>query len=162
MKYVLGLGTNLGNRLENIEKCIECINLTPNTKVIERSGIYETEPWGYEKQDNFYNCVILAQSLLNSHEMLGLCLGIESGFGRKRKILYGPRILDIDLLFAENAEIKTENLTVPHPHIRERRFVLEPLADIFPGGECYGYEFKSSLKSTENQYVKKIKEKINY
>lgn len=155
MRYVLGLGTNLGNKAENIENCINSINLTPYTDVLMRSGIYETEPVGYARQDNFYNCCLLVESQLNPHEMLGLCLGIESGFGRKRGIVNGPRILDVDLLFAEDKHINTKNLEVPHPRIRERRFVLVPLLDIFPQGECFGYEFKSFIDNIDGQYVSK-------
>ncbi len=162
MRYVLGVGTNIGNRMENIEKCINSINLTPYTDVLMRSGIYETEPVGYARQDNFYNCNLLVESQLEPHEMLGLCLGIESGFGRKRGIANGPRILDIDLLFAESKHINTKNLEVPHPRIRERRFVLIPLLDIFSEGECFGYEFKSYIDKIDGQYVIKIAEKEIY
>lgn len=113
MKYILGIGTNIGNRKENIEKCIEAINLTPYTDVLIRSGIYETEPVGYARQQNFYNCNLLVESQLEPHEMLGMCLGIESAFGRKRGIKNGPRILDVDLLMAEDYTTHTKNLTPP-------------------------------------------------
>lgn len=162
MKYILGIGTNLGNRMENIERCIHSINLTPYTDVLERSAIYETEPVGYARQDNFYNCVLLVESELEPNEMLGLCLGIESGFGRKRGMLNGPRILDIDLLLAENEKIETKNLSVPHPRIRERRFVLQPMLDLFPSGKVFNYEFGSSIDRIEGQAVVQIKEKLDY
>lgn len=162
MKYVLGIGTNIGNRAENIDKCIDSINLTPYTDVLMCSGIYETEPVGYAKQDNFYNCVLLVESELEPHEMLGLCLGIESGFGRKRGIVNGPRILDIDLLLAENIRIESKNLSVPHPRIKQRRFVLEPMLDLFPDGSVFDYEFKSSIDDIDGQFVNKIKEKTDF
>lgn len=162
MRYVLGIGTNIGNRKENIERCINSINLTPYTDVLKRSGVYETEPVGYARQDNFYNCVLLAESELEPNEMLGLCLGIESGFGRKRGIANGPRILDIDLLLAENCKVETKNLSVPHPRIRERRFVLLPMLDLFPSGEAFGYEFGSFIDKIEGQYAEKIEEAIDY
>jgi len=162
MKYVLGLGTNLGNKAENIENCIQAINLTPYTDVLQRSGIYETEPVGYARQDNFYNCCLLVESHLNPHEMLGLCLGIESGFGRKRGIANGPRVLDVDLLFAEYKRINTPNLEVPHPRIMERRFVLVPLLDLFPQGECFGFAFQSYIDRIDGQEVRKITDKECY
>lgn len=158
MRYVLGIGTNIGDRMENIEHCINSVNLTPYTDVLMRSGIYETEPVGYARQDNFYNCNLLVESELEPHEMLGLCLGIESGFGRKRGIANGPRILDIDLLFAEDKHINTKNLEAPHPRIRERRFVMIPLLDIFPDGECFGYEFASYIDKIDGQEVEKVLE----
>ncbi|MCI6245806.1 MAG: 2-amino-4-hydroxy-6-hydroxymethyldihydropteridine diphosphokinase [Eubacterium sp.] len=162
MKYVLGVGTNLGSKRENIERCINSINLTPYTDVLMRSGIYETEPVGYARQDNFYNCVLLVESELEPNEMLGLCLGIESGFGRKRGIINGPRILDIDLLLAENVKLETRNLSVPHPRIRERRFVLQPMLDLFPSGTAFDYEFASYIDKIDGQFVNQIEPLENY
>lgn len=162
MRYVLGIGTNMGNRMENIDRCIEAINLTPYTDVLLCSGIYETEPIGYLRQQNFYNCVVLVESALEPNEILGLCLGIESGFGRKRGMVNGPRILDIDLLLAEDVKKITKNLMVPHPRMLERRFVLQPMLDIIPDGEFYGFEFKSHLDMLYNQEVKKIKDKVDF
>lgn len=162
MKYVLALGTNIGNRLENIEKAIDAVGLAPKTKVLKRSAIYETEPVGYDDQQNFYNCVILVESSFDPHEMLGVCLGIECGFGRVRQFKNGPRILDIDLLLSEGAEVNSENLIMPHPRIRERRFVMQPLSDIFENGTAFGFEFKSALENLEGQKIKKICDKIDY
>ncbi len=162
MKYILGIGTNIGNRKENIEKCIEAINLTPYTDVLIRSGIYETEPVGYARQQNFYNCNLLVESQLEPHEMLGMCLGIESAFGRKRGIKNGPRILDVDLLMAEDYTTHTKNLTLPHPRMFERRFVLQPLLDIFESGTAFNVDFSSFLDKIEGQEVIKIEEKTDY
>lgn len=162
MKYILGIGTNIGNRMENIEKCIYAINLTPYTDVLVRSGIYETEPVGYARQQNFYNCNVLVESALEPHEMLGMCLGIESGLGRIRGIKNGPRILDVDLLMAEDYKTKTKNLTVPHLHMFERRFVLQPLLDIFENGIVFGVDIKPFLEKIDGQEVTKIEEKVDY
>lgn len=162
MRYVLGIGTNIGNRMENIDRCIESLNLTPYTDVLLCSGIYETAPIGYARQQNFYNCVVLVESAFEPNEMLGICLGIESGFGRKRGIQNGPRILDVDLLLAEDIKKTTKNLIVPHPRMLERRFVLQPMLDIIPGGEFYGFEFKSYLDKLYNQEVVKIKDKVDF
>ncbi|MDE6722905.1 MAG: 2-amino-4-hydroxy-6-hydroxymethyldihydropteridine diphosphokinase [Eubacterium sp.] len=162
MRYILGIGTNIGNRKENIEKCIDAINLTPYTDVLIRSGIYETEPVGYARQQNFYNCNVLVESNLEPHEMLGMCLGIESGFGRIRAIKNGPRVLDIDLLMAEDFKANTKNLTCPHPRMLERRFVLEPLLDIFENGIVFGKDIKPYLDKIEGQEVTKIEDKIDF
>lgn len=162
MRYVLGIGTNIGDRKENIDKCIEAINLTPYTDVLIRSGIYETEPVGYARQQYFYNCNVLVESRLEPNEMLGMCLGIESGFGRKRGMKNGPRILDIDLLLAEDCKIYTKNLTVPHQRMLERRFVLQPMLDIFENGKAFGFDFVPFLDKIEGQEVIKIEEKIDY
>lgn len=159
MKYILGIGTNIGNKIENIERCVEALNLVPNTRVLEQSKIYETEPVGYAEQDDFYNCVLAVQSSLNPNEMLGVCLGIEGGIGRVRTIKNGPRIIDIDLLYAENQIIETENLTVPHPRIKERKFVIIPLLDLFPSGEAFGFNFSENLNEIEGQDIRKISSK---
>lgn len=156
MEYIISIGTNIGDRRANIEKCIECINLLPATKVTGQSAVYETEPVGYENQDNFYNIVLKAESAFEPHEMLGACLGIEAAFGRVRTIRFGPRILDIDIIFAENEVIDSKNLTVPHPRFRERRFVLEPLLDLFENGIVYGVDIKPFIAALEGQEIKRL------
>ena len=162
MQYVLCLGTNIGNRAENIEKAINSINLLPYTDVLRRSAIYETQPVGYARQQNFYNCNLLVESQFEPNEMLGICLGIEAGFGRKRGFANGPRILDIDIILAENQRIDTRNLTVPHPRAKERRFVLQPLMDLFPSGNAFGFDFAADLEKIEGQEVTKIDEPQEY
>ena len=99
MEYVLSVGTNIGDRKKNIQNAVDALDLIPKTKVSAVSDIYETEPVGYAQQDDFYNAVIKVQSDLEPNEMLGVCLGIEAGLGRERKVHWGPRIIDIDLIF---------------------------------------------------------------
>ena len=142
MRYILSVGTNLGDRKGNIERAVDALNNIPYTDVVSVSSIYETEPVGYARQDDFYNAVLVVTSQFEPHEMLGICLGIESGVGRVRGIKNGPRILDLDIIFAENQKIETANLQVPHPRCFERRFVLQPLLEIFPDGNAFGFEFK--------------------
>ena len=156
MEYILSLGTNLGDRKRNIERAVEAINSIPYTDVEKMSSVYETEPVGYARQDNFYNCVVYVVSKFEPNEMLGICLGIEAGFGRERGLKNGPRILDIDVIFADNQKIKTRNLEVPHPRYHERRFVLEPLLEIFPDGKVFGMEFKHYISKIEGQQIKKL------
>lgn len=156
MEYILSIGTNIGDRKENIENCINALNLIPYTDVVRQSSIYETEPVGYARQENFYNILILVESILEPNEMLGACLGIEGGMGRKRTFRNGPRVIDVDVILAENCEIKTRNLIVPHPRYRERRFVLEPLLELFPDGNAFGIEFKTALDSLTDQEVIKL------
>ncbi len=156
MQYIISVGTNLGDRRANIERAIEAINLLPYTDVEKQSAIYETEPIGYARQDNFYNIVLLVESIFEPNEMLGACLGIESGFGRQRTVRYGPRIIDLDIIFAEDCEIETRNLIVPHPRYHERRFVLEPLLDIFPNGIVFGTDIKPYLEKTTDQDLTRL------
>lgn len=156
MKYIIGIGTNIGDREKNIKDAVSALELVPKTKVLRVSKIYETEPVGYEEQENFYNACVEIESSFEPNEMLGVCLGIEAGFGRIRKIKNGPRILDLDLIFAENETINTPNLTVPHPRYSERRFVLIPLLELFPDGKYFNINFKDYLIGIKGQ---KIKEK---
>ena len=123
MKYVIGIGTNMGNRLENLKNAVYALELAPKTAVIKKSAVYETSPVGYAKQQDFYNCAVLCESAFEPHEMLGICLGAECGLGRVRNFKNGPRVIDMDLLLAEDKIIRTPNLIVPHPHIKERLFV---------------------------------------
>lgn len=156
MEYILSVGTNLGDRKKNIERCINSINLLPYTDVIEQSAIYETEPVGYARQENFYNIILKVESIFEPNEMLGACLGIEAGFGRLRTVRFGPRIIDIDIIFAENEKIESRNLIVPHPRYHERRFILEPMLDIFKDGVAYGIDFKKYIDKIDGQEVKKV------
>ena len=156
MIYILSIGTNIGNRKENIEKVIDSINLLPKTKVNKVSSIYETQPVGFDDQQNFYNICAEVESNFNAHEMLGCALGIEAGFGRIRTIKNGPRIIDIDIIFVENMVIQSPNLTVPHPRYKERRFVLEPLMELYPDVRFMSYRFGGLSEKIENQDVKKL------
>ena len=156
MRYVLGIGTNVGDRKENIDKAIKAIELLPQTKIVLKSSIYETQPVGYDEQQDFYNICVEVQSIFNPYEMIGAVLGIEAGFGRVRSIKDGPRIIDIDIIFAENIVIETRNLTTPHPRYKERRFVLEPLMELYPDGNFYGYSFYGLSEKIKNQAIKKL------
>ena len=156
MRYIIGIGTNIGDRKGNIDGALEALSHVPKTRVIRISSIYETEPVGYKQQDSFYNACIETESSLEPNEMLGVCLGIEAAFGRVRKIKNGPRILDLDLILCDSKRVDTPNLTLPHPRFKERRFVLAPLLELFPDGTAYGVEFKTALDKIVGQEVKKI------
>lgn len=93
MKAVIGVGTNVGDRLQNIRDAKKAFGLVPETRVTEVSFVYETEPWGYDQQDNFLNCVMTVETNLSSRALLGVCLGIEAGIGRVRTIKTGRVLL---------------------------------------------------------------------
>ena len=160
MHYIISIGTNIGDRKKNLEKAIDSLNNIPYTDVINTSSVYETAPVDYLRQDNFYNIVIEVKSQFNPDQMLGICLGIESGIGRIRGIKNGPRIIDLDIIFAEEKKIKTKNLVVPHPRYNERNFVLAPLLEIYPEGEYCGRNFKKYIDSVKEQKIK-IVDKIS-
>ena len=130
MKAYLGIGTNIGDRMQNLQDSIDALNLLPLTTVTDVSNIYETDPVGYYNQDDFLNIVVEVETELNPDNLLGAALGIEAGLGRIRTIKNGPRIIDIDLLLYENETSNTKTLVLPHPRMMERNFVLKPLLDL--------------------------------
>jgi len=126
----IGLGTNLGNREENLRKAIDKINMQAG-EVVSSSSIYETEPWGFSSKDHFLNMVIGIKTSLKPVDLLKQLLKIEMEAGRVRGTeRYSSRIIDIDLLLYGNEIINKPYLKVPHPLIQERKFVLVPLCDI--------------------------------
>lgn len=130
MKAYLGIGTNIGDRLQNLQDAINSLNLLPMTSVTGVSDVYETDPVGYDNQDDFLNIVVEVETEFNADTLLGAALGIESGLGRVRTIKNGPRIIDIDLLLYGNEVRNTIALILPHPRMTERNFVLKPLLDL--------------------------------
>lgn len=130
----LSLGSNVGDRENNLRKAVDLISSNPNINVVKVSSIYETEPMYLKDQNSFYNVVLQAHTgiELGPFEMMGFLKGIEFGFGRKKDIKYGPRIIDIDLLYYGEMVIESDFLTLPHPGIEERKFVLAPLSEIAP------------------------------
>lgn len=131
-KVYLSLGSNMGDKRENLLEAIKRVGELENTEVVKSSTILETEPFGYIEQDNFLNACLEVKTLLTPQEFLSSILKIELDMGRVREIKWGPRVIDIDILFYDNEIIQEDNLAVPHPWICEREFVLEPLSEIAP------------------------------
>ena len=142
MRAVLGLGANIGDPLSALRSAVDAIGLLPHTTVTAVSSVYQTAPVGYTDQPDFYNIVVTVETALTPHALLGGCLGIEAALGRVRTFRNAPRVVDIDLLLYEGYTEETEELTVPHPRMMERAFVLVPLAELFPEGEALGEKFE--------------------
>ncbi len=130
MTYYIALGSNLGDRADNLRRAVEALSLLPGTRVEALSGIYETDPVGYADQPCFYNAAARLDSTLSPHALLGCCLGIEAAMGRHRTRKDGPRTLDLDLLCGDAPNEQSAELTFPHPRMLERAFVLAPLCEI--------------------------------
>ena len=126
----LGLGTNQGDRQEQLKQAINLLNNTKGIHVRQTSSIYETAPVGYLDQPPFYNMAAEIQTILPPAQLLEAFLQIEQKFHRVRKIRWGPRTMDLDLLLYEDRCIQQEDLVVPHPRMTERAFVLVPLLEI--------------------------------
>ncbi len=129
-RIYLGLGANLGDRWANLMKAREA--LPPEVRLLSASPIYETPPWGYLDQPAFLNQVVEADTGLPPKALLDYLKNLEDRLGRSQTFHYGPRSIDIDILFYDDLVIKLPGLTIPHPHLAERAFVLVPLADLAP------------------------------
>jgi len=128
----LSIGSNIGNRLAAFHEALQLLDGNEWINVIGISSLYETEPVGYTDQDCFLNAVIKVSTSLSPEKLLQTCLNIEVKLGRKREIRWGPRTLDLDILLYNQENIETESLSVPHPRMQERAFVIVPLLELDP------------------------------
>ncbi len=126
----LALGTNLGDREENLREAEQ--RLGAAATITGRSSIYETEPWGVADQPWFLNEVVRGETRLTPQELLAVVKTIEQEMGRAPSVRYGPRLIDLDILFYDDRIIRSPGLEVPHPRLAERRFVLVPLEELAP------------------------------
>jgi 2-amino-4-hydroxy-6-hydroxymethyldihydropteridine diphosphokinase len=126
----LSLGSNVGDREANLKRAIE--RLGAIGRVLAVSSFYETEPVEFTRQAWFLNCVALLETEMMPRQLLAAVLGVERAMGRRRTEKKGPRIIDIDILLYADTVVKTAQLTIPHPAMQARRFVLEPLTEIAP------------------------------
>ena len=127
----LQLGSNIGDRLGNLDQSIKIITERIGN-VLEKSSVYESTPWGVENQRNFLNQVLFVKSNFDPYTILDLVLQIEKDMGRIRIEKWGERIIDIDILFIDDLIIESENLCIPHEFIAKRKFVLQPMCEIAP------------------------------
>ena len=126
----LSLGTNIGNRPANLRQAVS--SLPPQMNVKAKSKVYETPPWGYTEQDEFLNQAVKATTYLEPEPLLKHIKRLETALGREASFRYGPRLIDIDILFYDDEIIEAPSVVIPHPHLHERGFVLLPLMDIAP------------------------------
>ena len=127
----LALGSNLGDRHQNLRSAIAGLT-SHSVSVVRTASVYFTEPKDVPDQPWFYNTVVEVETSWTPEELLDVCLKVEQQVGRERTSFKGPRTLDIDILFFGSQSIHTDRLTVPHPRLHDRRFVLEPMAEIAP------------------------------
>jgi 2-amino-4-hydroxy-6-hydroxymethyldihydropteridine diphosphokinase len=126
----LGLGTNLGERQANLQAA--SAGLIPKVRVLRVSSIYETEPWGYHDQPAFLNQVLEGETDLQPLDLMIFLKNLELTMGRQATFLYGPRLIDLDILFYDQIVINQAELVIPHPRLAERAFMLVPLAELAP------------------------------
>ncbi|HEX9415477.1 MAG TPA: 2-amino-4-hydroxy-6-hydroxymethyldihydropteridine diphosphokinase [Gaiellaceae bacterium] len=129
----VGLGANLGDREASLRSALELLAAEPGIELVASSSIRETDPVGYEEQPRFLNAAACVHTALSPRELLDVLLGIERRLGRTRTgQRYGPRTIDLDLLLYAEETVDEPGLHVPHPRLAERRFALEPLAELDP------------------------------
>ena len=131
-KSYLALGSNMGDKKRYLYDAIQMLNHHEEITITTLSSLYETTPWGYVDQDIFMNLVVEIETSLTALELLDVCQSIENELGRVREFKWGPRVIDVDILLYDNQAIESKRLTVPHPYITERDFVMIPLAEINP------------------------------
>jgi 2-amino-4-hydroxy-6-hydroxymethyldihydropteridine diphosphokinase len=153
----IALGSNLGDRAENLRLAREQID-APDLRVLRASSVYETAPRDVENQPWFLNQVIECETDLFPRQLLGRLQKIERAMGRKRAMAKGPREIDLDILLFGTAVVKAPELEIPHPRMMERRFVLEPLAELAPEKRHPGTRrtMREMLAEVAGQAVRKI------
>lgn len=157
----LGLGTNIDPRENYLALALEALNTNPQIEILKKSSIYETAPVGYLEQKDFLNMVVKLKTQLDPFYLLSLCQEVEQKLNRKRTIHWGPRTIDIDILlyYVDNQEynqlnMATEQLTIPHPRMLERAFVLVPLKEIEPELIINGKRITELVNQITDQIIK--------
>jgi len=132
-EYYIGIGSNMGNREYMLRKAVETLRKCDGIVIKSLSSIYETPPWGKINQASFLNAALKIESELDPEDTLRTCLAVEIALGRVRHEKWGARTIDLDLLCSPAIEMETVLLTLPHPYMTQRAFVLVPLHEIAPG-----------------------------
>lgn len=137
IRSYLSIGTNIGNRLDNLLTVIGYINDINGINIEQISSIYNTKPYGYKQQSDFLNIVSRISTKLNPEDMLEKFQKIENDMGRIKCVHWGPRIIDIDILLYDNINVKKDNLVIPHIYMFKRAFVLIPLKEVYKNDSGY-------------------------
>jgi 2-amino-4-hydroxy-6-hydroxymethyldihydropteridine diphosphokinase len=140
VRAYLGLGSNLGDRRALLREAVETLGAAPGVTLRAVSDVYETDPVGGPEQDAFLNLVVAVDTVLSPRDLLGRCHELEAAARRVRDERWGPRTLDVDVLWIDGYTSDDPELTVPHPRMWERRFVLAPLSELAPGLLPDGWE----------------------
>ncbi len=155
-KAYLGLGSNIGNKKENIKNALDLLESHKEIQVINVSSYYETDPVGYVDQDCFLNIVVAIETNLKPKALLSYCNEIENELKRIRKIRWGPRTIDVDILLYENFLSQDESLTIPHPRMCERSFVMIPLYEIAKDITLFDEDIGSIVEKLGQEGIRKI------
>ena len=153
----IGLGGNIGDTKQLIKDAIVCLAQHPELRILTRSCMYQSAPVDAEG-DDFINAVISLETNLSPEELLRICQQVEQSFGRERPFLNAPRTLDLDVLAYDQLAIHNEALTIPHPRMIERSFVLYPLLEIAPDIDLPGFgKLTKYIPNVKHQRIEKVK-----
>ena len=152
----LSLGSNLGNREETLREAVRRLAAADGVKMLAVSSLYETEPWGKKDQPSFLKIAVSLQTTLSPEELLALTQAVETELGRVRHERWGPRTIDVDILHVEGVERNSPTLTLPHPYMTERAFVLVPLAEIAPMLMVHGKTIEAWREAAGNTGVVRV------
>lgn len=162
IRAYLGLGANLGDRLANLREVVRMLDEHPSCRVTACSSIYETDPVGPVDQPDFLNAVIAIETELEPEELLDLVHNIENRLGRVRTLKWGPRVIDIDILLYGQLEMQADGLTLPHPELMKRAFVLVPFAEIAPDVEISGIEARQAAAEINRTGIRLTNLSLSY
>jgi len=159
---VVGLGSNLGEKSGNLLAAVQALSRLPGTKVTGVSSIYASKPESGAKQEDFHNMAVKVETSMSPMALLGACLGVEAAMGRLRvgRAKAASRIIDLDLLLYEGVKNESFELSLPHPRLLHRAFVLLPLKELYPSGRAPGLFFEPYLKEVDEEGVVKLEYKI--
>ncbi|MCI0502432.1 MAG: 2-amino-4-hydroxy-6-hydroxymethyldihydropteridine diphosphokinase [Fusobacteria bacterium] len=159
----IGLGSNMGDRIGYLDSAVRQLNYNQDIEVLDLSSVYETEPFGYTDQDSFLNMVVKIKTSLDPLSLLKYCNYIEGNLFRKRDVRWGPRTIDIDVLTYGDIKYQDEVLTIPHPGILERAFVMIPLLDVADSELIIDRAMvQEKLKELDDSGVKLFKKDLSY
>lgn len=153
----LSLGSNMGDKKKYLYEAIKLLDSYTGVRIVNLSSLYETNPWGYTEQDLFMNLVVEVETTLSPIELLDCCQWIEQELGRVRLVKWGPRVIDVDILLFEDELINTDRLTVPHPFMAERDFVMIPLCEIAKDLKINGVKVETVAKRFDSNGLKLVK-----
>jgi len=153
---VIALGSNMGDKAANIAHALDLLGGGGEIRVIARSSLYRTRPWGVTDQDWFVNACAGVETELGANDLLGRCQAVEREMGRVRALKWGPRLIDLDIIVHGQGAVATPELVLPHPRAAERAFVLVPLADFAPDLQIGGARVRDLLARVDRSGVERL------
>ncbi len=160
----IGFGSNIGDREKYIARALSLLAANNEIKILKLSALYESQPIGIVDQDDFLNGVVSVSTTMSPEGLLNFCMQVEGHLGRKRDVRWGPRTIDLDILLFDDIVMNTDELTIPHRELRNRRFVLQPLAEI--AADVIVPDCKKSvrqlLRETDDKSRVQLSGRLNY